>query len=361
MQMAATKYLALDVHQATCTYSVRDVHGRIVGRGVVDTSARELVALLRRFGSNLHVTFEEGTQAEWLHDLLLPHCAKLIVCNPRENASKQNKNDRIDADKLSDLLRLGSLTPVFHANYHVRPLKELVRAYNALVIDAVRVMLRIKAIYRARLSATAGKGVYRPALRREWLGKISDAGARKRAELFLAQLDSITSLRLKAKTAMLREARKHPAFHLLQTFPRIGPVRAAEFIAIIGSPHRFRTKRNLWPYAGLAVVQHSSADHELAGDRIRRKARPPMTRGLNINSNRQLKKVLKALAADLSHSDTPLGAAHLARLERGMRKELALLTLARTAAAILLSMWKKGVPYDEHRVKTTHASVPALP
>lgn len=59
MQMAATKYLALDVHQATCTCTVREAGGRIVSRGVVDTSARELLALLRRFGRNLHVTFEE--------------------------------------------------------------------------------------------------------------------------------------------------------------------------------------------------------------------------------------------------------------------------------------------------------------
>jgi transposase len=359
--MAATKYLALDVHQATCSYSVRELGGRIIERGVVGTTARELVALERRLGPNLHVTFEEGTQAEWLHDLLTPHCAKLVVCNPRENRSKQNKTDRIDADKLSDLLRLGSLRPVFHANYPVRPLKELVRAYNALVSDAVRVMLRIKAIYRARLASASGKSVYRPALRREWLEKIAEPATRKRAELFLAQLDTITSLRMKAKSAMLREARKHPAFHLLQTFPMIGPVRAAEFIAIIGAPHRFRTRRNLWPYAGLAVVHHSTADHVVTNDHIHRRPRPPMTRGLNNNSNRTLKKVLKAVAVDLSHSDTPLGAAHRARLERGMRKELALLTLARTAAAILLSMWKKGVPYDPERVKTTHASVPAEP
>jgi transposase len=359
MHMATTKYLALDVHQATCAVTVRHAQGRILERGIVKTNARELVALLRRLGPNVHVTFEEGTQAEWLHDLLSPHCAKLIVCNPRENRSKRNKSDRVDADQLSELLRLGSLKPVFHHNYAVRPLKELVRAYNALVSDAIRVMLRIKAIYRARLAATPGKGVYRPALRREWLDKIAEPAARKRAELFLAQLDAVSALRLKAKTAMLREAKKHPAFHLLQSFPAIGPVRAAEFVAIVGSPHRFRTKRQLWPYAGLAVVRHSTADHLVVGERIARRARPPMTRGLNSNSNRELKKVLKTAAVDLSHSDTPLGAAHRARLERGIRKELALLTLARTVAAILLSMWKKGVPYDPQRVTSSHASVPA--
>ncbi len=37
-----------------------------------------------------------------------------------------------------------------------RPLKELVRAYTALVSDSTRVMLRIKAIYRGRGIGTAG-------------------------------------------------------------------------------------------------------------------------------------------------------------------------------------------------------------
>ena len=50
MQMAATKYLALDVHQATCTFTVRDAKGHVLERGVVQTVARELVALLGRFG-----------------------------------------------------------------------------------------------------------------------------------------------------------------------------------------------------------------------------------------------------------------------------------------------------------------------
>jgi hypothetical protein len=53
------------------------------------------------------VTFEEGTWAAWLYDLLKPHVAKLVVCNPRKNALLKdgNKSDRIDARKLAELLR----------------------------------------------------------------------------------------------------------------------------------------------------------------------------------------------------------------------------------------------------------------
>jgi hypothetical protein len=61
---ATRKYLALDVHQATSTFTFRAAAGRVLERGVVETSAHQLVALLRRLGPNLHLIFEEGTQAQ---------------------------------------------------------------------------------------------------------------------------------------------------------------------------------------------------------------------------------------------------------------------------------------------------------
>jgi len=62
---------------------------------------------------------------------------------------------------------------------------------------------------------------------------------------------------------MLAEARRDPAWGLLQTVPFFGPVRVALLLATMQTPWRFRTKRNLWAYAGLAVVSRSSADHQL--------------------------------------------------------------------------------------------------
>jgi transposase len=75
------------------------------------------------------VTFEEGTCAAWLYDLLNPHAAKLVVCNPRQNALLKygNKSDRIDARKLAELLRGNHLKPVYHGETSVRTLRQLAR------------------------------------------------------------------------------------------------------------------------------------------------------------------------------------------------------------------------------------------
>jgi transposase len=73
------------------------------------------------------VTFEEGTSAAWLHDLLKPHVNQLVVCDPRKNALLKDgsKSDRIDARKPAELLRGGQLKPVYHGEHGLRTLKEL--------------------------------------------------------------------------------------------------------------------------------------------------------------------------------------------------------------------------------------------
>jgi hypothetical protein len=80
----------------------------------------------------VHVTFEEGTWAAWLYDLLKPHVAKLVVCDPRRNALLQdgNQNDRVDARKLSDLLYMNKLNAVHHGDHGLRTLKELGRSLS---------------------------------------------------------------------------------------------------------------------------------------------------------------------------------------------------------------------------------------
>ncbi len=97
------------------------------------------------------MTFEEGTWAAWLHDLLQPHVARVLACDPRKNALLKagNKSDRIDARKLAELLRSNLLRPVYHGEHGVRALKELARSYLTISKDLGRVMSRVKAIYRS--------------------------------------------------------------------------------------------------------------------------------------------------------------------------------------------------------------------
>jgi transposase len=48
---------------------------------------------------------------------------------------------------------------------------------------------------------------------------------------------------------------------LLRQIPAIGPIRSALLVAILQTPHRFRTKRQLWAYSGFAVQTYDSGEY----------------------------------------------------------------------------------------------------
>lgn len=132
--MSQEKYIGMDVHQATVSAAVRDARGKLIMECLLETKAATIVEFIQGLQGTLSLTFEEGTSAAWLHDLLKPHVSRLVVCDPRKNAllKEGNKSDRIDARKLAELLRTNQLNPVYHGEHGVRTLKELGRSYLTL-------------------------------------------------------------------------------------------------------------------------------------------------------------------------------------------------------------------------------------
>ena len=210
--MNSEKYIGLDVHQATISIAVMDSTGKVVMESILETKGATILEFFEGLRGTLSVTFEEGTWAAWLYDLLKPHVAKLVVCNPRKNALLKdgNKSDRIDARKLAELLYLNKLSPVYHGETGMRMLRELARSYLTIVKDTARVMSRLKAVYRSWAIPCAGRDVYYRRHRDEWLGKITEAGVRRRTEQLYLQLDMLQHLRQQARRELLAESRRHP-------------------------------------------------------------------------------------------------------------------------------------------------------
>ncbi len=346
--MTQEKYIGLDVHDASISAAVRNAQGKLVMECVLETKAATIVEFIQGVRGPLALTFEEGTWASWLHDLLKPHVSRLVVCNPRKNAllKEGNKNDRIDARKLAELLRTNQVHAVYHRSHGTRALKELGRSYLILTKDLTRVMNRIKSVYRSWGIPRAGTSVYSVRHRAEWLGKLVEPGVRMRTEHLYQQLDSLEPVRQEARRQLLRESRKHAAVKLLRQIPSIGPIRAALLVALLQTPHRFRSKRQLWAYSGFAVEVHDSGEYRwLRGQRQRNRERFTV-RGLNDNHNQDVKNLFKGAAISASTRPGPLHDFYVARVQSGMRPTMARLTLARKIAAITLAMWKKGVGFD---------------
>ncbi len=351
--MNDAKYIGMDVHQATISVAVRDSSGNLVIEAILETKAETILQFIHGLRGSLYVTLEEGTWAAWLHDLLQPHVSRVLVCDPRKNALLKvgNKSDRIDARKLSELLYLNKLSPVYHGEPGIRTLKELARSYIAMTRDLTRVMSRLKAIYRSWAIPCAGKQVYAPRYRAEWLAKIAEVGVRRRAELYYQQFDALAALRQQVRRELLAEARKHPAMRLLRQIPSIGPIRAALLIALMQTPNRFRTKRQLWAYCGLALRTYTSGEYRFVAGQLKRSKKVLAVRGLNRNHNHDLKNIFKGAATRAASTVGPFQDFYQACVARGVKPHLARLTLARKIAATTLFVWKKGVRFDAEHLK----------
>jgi transposase len=351
------KYIGMDVHKEATVIAVRNGSGKLVMESIVETKASSILQFIHGLRGELHVTWEEGTWAAWLYDLLQPQVQQVLVCNPRRNAllKEGSKNDRVDAGKLADLLRTGMLRPVYHGENGLRTLRELGRSYQTIGKDLNRVMNRLKAVYRGWGIACAGTRVYAPRYREEWLSKIPHAGVRRRAELLYEQLDGLQGLRRTVRPELLAESRKHKAAKLLRQIPCIGPIRAARLIALIQTPHRFRSKRQLWTYSGLGIETHDSAQYRFVRGQLQRSNKPQQLRGLNDNHNHEMKEIFKGAATRASCGVGPFHEFYVGLLDKGMKPEMARLTLARKIAAITLALWKKGGRFDAEQLKTQAA------
>ena len=355
--MDSKKYIGMDVHKESISIAVRNAAGKIVMECVIETKASMILQFIDGLRGDLQVTFEEGTSAAWLYDLLKPHVTKLVVCDPRKNVSMRegNQSDKIDARRLAELLRLNHLSAVYHGEHGLRSLKELVRSYLTITKDLGRVMSRVKAIYRSWAIACTGKQVYAPRHRAEWLGKIGEPGVRRRAEFYYQQLDALRAVRQQVRRELLAEGQRHPAWKRLCQIPSIGPIRSAVLLGILQTPHRFRTKRQLWTYSGFGIETQSSADHRSINGQLERAKKQVSIRGLNRNCNHDLKNLFKGAAIVASSKPGPFQEFYTALLTKGIRPEMARLTLARKIATIVLRLWKRGGCFDAQHLETTNS------
>ena len=351
--MDSIKYIGLDVHQSTISVAVLDSNGKLVMQSVIATHAATILDFVQGLRGTLNITFEEGTHSAWLYDLLVRRVAKLVVCNPRKNALLKagNKSDTVDARKLADLLRAGLLSPVYHGQNSTAAVKHLGRSYAALTEDTTRIMGRLKALYRSQAIACAGKKPYGQRHREEWLAKLTESGLQRRARRLYQELDLVQQLRREARHDLILECRQHSETKLLRTVPWLGPIRTALLIGRVQTPHRFRSKRQFWAYCGLALETRSSADYQMVNGQLERRKKPVFIRGLNLNHNHDLKNLFKSAATAASGSNGPFRPFYENLLGKGMKPELARLTLARKIAAITLHVWKKGEPFDAEYLK----------
>ena len=347
--MQDIKYVGIDLHQSTCLVAIHDWNGKVLSETVVKTEAEVLRSLFRGLKGTIQVAFEVGTQSAWLSETLKSVVNSITVCDVRTQKRRGSKSDRIDAHKLATWLRMGELKAVYQGDRNIRKLRDLAHGYLATVSDSIRVMNRIKALYRSWSIRCAGRDVYYKRNRSEWISKFPIVESGMRAALYYRQLDILKEQRKEIKKVFLKEGRRYPVQRILRGIPGFGPIRSALTIAVIGTPYRFRTKRQLWSYSGLSVVIHSTSDHEIIAGRIVRKQGRHETRGLTRDYNRILKMVFKGAAKEAIRKD-PFRTLYRLKIAKGIRPEMATLSVARRLANLTLVLWKRGEKFSTEKL-----------
>jgi hypothetical protein len=98
--MSQQKYIGMDVHQATISAAVMNAQGETLMECLLETKAATILEFVQGLHGTVSLTFEEGTSAAWLHDLLKPHVSRLVVCDPRKAAPSRVQFLRFDPVQL---------------------------------------------------------------------------------------------------------------------------------------------------------------------------------------------------------------------------------------------------------------------
>jgi transposase len=349
------RYIGIDLHSKSSTVVVMNAAGKRLKEQVIETNAKLLIEAVRSVAGTRRLCFEEGILSNWIYELLEPHVDELVVVQPQRR-QRGSKSDSIDAWTLADNLRTGTLaTRVFKKPRRFDGLRQAVRAQQIAVKDMTRAKNRLNALYRSRGIHGPSEAIYDPEQRTAWLRKLPSA-YQTLGEMLSRQLDGLTEANERAEQWLHKEAGQVEEVKRLMTVDGLGPIRAAQVVAVVVVPERFRTKRQFWSYCGLGLVSRSSSDWERDSTGKWRRRPVTQTRGLNRNRSPMLKNVFKGAAQTVIGMRThPLSQDYARMLESGTKPNLATLTIARRIAAAVLAIWKQKEVYTREKHRRTAA------
>ena len=276
------RYIGLDVHAESCTLVALSPAGKRLRQEVVETNGAALKQALRAIPAPKRVCLEEGAQSAWLYELLRGEAEDVVVTMPAKRTG--SKDDERDAAALAENLRTGTnLRRVYKRVGPYSELRAAVRSYGLLRSDVTRAKSRLKALFRSRGLIPPGGEAFHKLRHEAWVARLPKE-QRQSAEVLLAELEALETLWGKAEDRLHESSKQHPIVKLLATAPGIGPIRSAQIVATVVTPHRFRTKRQFWAYCGLAIMTRSSADW--TRDRTGRWVRAQTLQTLGLNRNR---------------------------------------------------------------------------
>jgi transposase len=342
----ARVYVGLDAASTSFHWMGKDREGSVVIDRKFLTSEKALLeAAKATTGTEIWVHLEASELAGWIRMVLRGRVARVIVSDPKASAwiSKDpRKNDRLDADKLSDQLRLGLAQKheVYYPDDQDRMAwKQLVQHYDEVTRQQGTLQRKIKARLRAQGVIAKGVAVYDGEGRQKALKLVRSEIAREAIGQLFALLDRIRETQAEALKLLKKESQRYPEVKLLDTVPGVALILASRFSAYVQTPHRFSNKRKFWSYCRMGIAQQSSDDKPLG------------RMSLNRNGVGALKDVSrKAFEGAMKTRENNAFKRFFQRSLKETNNEThARLSTQRKILAVMRAIWIGGTPYQDDK------------
>jgi len=334
-QTQAYHFIGLDIHKRTIAFCEKTLTGVVAERGSIRARKGDLAAFAQSRTTPWVGGLEATLFSGWVYDALKPYAMELHVGHPaRLKALSKNKNDRIDAEMLANLLRADLFPSCHMASPQVRDLRRVLRYRNFLVVQATRMKNKASGILMELGVEYAKSKLHGKRYFSELLDSLEEVPASVRELLRMTRTN--VELFTGAQQRLLEALRAHPALSgrvkLLKTVGGVGDVTALTWALEVDDPHRFSSIKDVQSYCGLCSAQHESGGIE---------RRAPLSK----ERNPHLQSIVIE-AAKLAPSNHPyLRRVYDASIERGYNHNRATLSVARKLVAYLLAVDKSGQPF----------------
>lgn len=335
--MSSIDYIGFDIHKKTISYCAKAADGEIRDESELPATREALTAWAkarpRPWVGGMEATLFTG----WIYDHLRPFAQAQTVAHPpmlKAIGASKNKNDRVDARKIADLLRCNLLPECYMAPEETRSLRRVLRYRSLMVRQATRMKNRISGLLMETGSLYNKRRLHGKAYFSDLLKNIEDvpASVKELLQLSRGQVEMLTSIQNRLLKALRENQPLRKRVKRLESIPGVGEIVALTWALEIGEVERFSAIDKAVSYCGL-----TSADRNSAG----KQQRGPISK----QRNRHLQTILVEAAKLAPRYNPSLAEVHERELQRGDCNQ-ATLAVARKLVAYLMAVDKSGKPFQ---------------
>ena len=335
--MTSIYYVGLDVHKKSISYCAKTEDGRIVQEGEVAATRAALSAWAEHLPGPWIGALEATLFTGWIYDHLQPYAQQLKVAHPvllKAIAASKKKNDRVDARKISDLVRVDLLPECYLAPRPLRELRRVLRYRNLVVRQAVRMKNKIAGLLLETGTPHHKEKLHGRRYFQELLGSLEGVpdSVVELLRLTRCSWEAFHRMEQKLIAGLCQDPELTERVARLRTIPGVGQITALTWALEVGEPQRFATVGQAVSYCELCSAQRESGGHSQRGP-------------LSKQRNKHLQSILIEAAKLAPRWSPSLAELYARELQRGNRNR-ATLAVARKRVAYLLAVDRSGKAFE---------------